>query len=149
MHAHECNSVQITIGDMGSLIHAYECNSVQITIGDMGSLMHAYECDSVHITIGDMASLMLAYAIHKQWFFQKQWGKHWTSVLSVLNCIFILIDMMMITSSCFLSIMVWYTVRSNLPNMWHSQVFLKYMSQTTKYTHLCFHYVRNTASMGL
>ena len=38
----KCDSVQITIGDMGSLKHGYECNSVQITNGDMGPPMHAY-----------------------------------------------------------------------------------------------------------
>ena len=45
--------------------------------------------------------------------------------------------------------MVWYNVLSDLPNMWHCQIFLKYMSQTSEYTHLCLHFVRNTGSTGL
>ena len=54
---------------MSSLMPAFECNSVQITIGDMGSLTHAYESNSVQITIGDMAhSCMLMQYINSDFF---------------------------------------------------------------------------------
>ena len=110
-HTSGWNPTQSTICNMSSLMPAFECNSLQITIGDMGSLTHAYESNSVQITIGDMAhSCMLMQYINSD-FFQQQWGKQWTSVL---NCIFILVDMMII-SSCILSIIVWCTGLSNLP----------------------------------